>query len=66
MYIKIRIAKIEYNWECKEYEKKIYGVAYSKEGINYKYELIKEELWKYKIWRKFVKLVHKMKGNKDG
>lgn len=58
--------KIEYDWECKEYEKKIYGVAYSKEGINYKYELIKEELWKYKIWRKFVKLVHKMKGNKDG
>ena len=58
--------KIEYDWECKEYEKKIFGVAYSKEGINYKYELIKEELWKYKIWRKFVKLVHKMKGNKDG
>ena len=58
--------KIEYNWECKEYEKKIYGVAYSKEGMNYKYELIKEELWKYKIWRKFVKLIHKMKGNKDG
>lgn len=58
--------KIEYDWECKEYEKKIYGVVYSKEGMNYKYELIKEELWKYKIWRKFVKLIHKMKGNKDG
>lgn len=66
MTINIMNDKIEYNWECKEYEKKIYGVAYSKEGINYKYELIKEELWKYKIWRKFVKLVHKMKGNKDG
>ena len=66
MTINIMNDKIEYDWECKEYEKKIYGVAYSKEGINYKYELIKEELWKYKIWRKFVKLVHKMKGNKDG
>lgn len=58
--------KIEYEWECKEYEKKVYGIAYSKEGLNYKYELIKEQLWKFTIWRKFIKVIHKMKGKENG
>lgn len=58
--------KIEYDWECKEYEKKIYGLVYSKVNFNYKYELMKEQLWKFKIWRKFVKIIHKMKGKENG
>ena len=58
--------KIEYEWECKEYEKKVYGIAYSKEGLNYKHELIKEQLWKFTIWRKFIKIIHKMKGKENG
>ena len=58
--------KIEYEWECKEYEKKVYGIAYSKEDLNYKHELIKEQLWKFTIWRKFIKIIHKMKGKENG
>lgn len=58
--------KIEYEWECKEYEKKVYGIAYSKEGLNYKHELIKEQLWKFTIWRRFIKIIHKMKGKENG
>ena len=54
--------KIEYNWECTEYEKKVYGRPYSLIGLNYKHELLKEKLWKIPIWRGFVKVVHKMKG----
>ena len=55
--------KVEYNWECTEYEKKVYGRAYSVKGLNYKHELIKERLWKIPLWRGFVKVVHKVKGN---
>ena len=55
--------KIEYNWECTEYEKKVYGRAYSVTGLNYKHELLKEKLWKIPLWRGFVKVVHKVKGN---
>lgn len=58
--------KIEYDWECKEYEKRVYGIAYSKEGLNYKHELIKEQLWKFTIWRKFIIIIHKMKGKENG
>ena len=54
--------KIEYNWECTEYEKKVYGRPYSLTGLNYKHELIKEKLWKIPLWRGFIKVVHKMKG----
>ena len=54
--------KIEYNWECTEYEKKVYGRPYSLIGLNYKHELLKEKLWKIPFWRGFVKVVHKMKG----
>lgn len=54
--------KIEYNWECTEYEKKVYGRAYSVKGLNYKHELLKEKLWKIPLWRGFVKVVHKVKG----
>ena len=55
--------KIEYNWECTEYEKKVYGRAYSVKGLNYKHELLKEKLLKIPLWRGFVKVVHKVKGN---
>ncbi len=54
--------QIEYNWECTEYEKKVYGRPYSLTGLNYKHELLKEKLWKIPFWRGFVKVVHKMKG----
>lgn len=55
--------KAEYNWECTEYEKKVYGRAYSIKGLNYKHELLKEKLWEIPLWRGFVKVVHKVKGN---
>ena len=54
--------KIEYSWECTEYEKKVYGRAYSLKGLNYKKELLKEKLWNIPMWRGFVGLVHKLRG----
>ena len=54
--------KIEYSWECTEYEKKVYGRAYSLKGLNYKKELLKEKLWNIPMWRVFVELVHKLRG----
>lgn len=54
--------KIEYSWECTEYEKKVYGRAYSLIGLNYKKELLKEKLWNIPMWRSFVGLVHKLRG----
>lgn len=54
--------KIEYSWECTEYEKKVYGRAYSLTGLNYKKELLKEKLWNIPMWRGFVGLVHKLRG----
>ncbi len=53
--------EIEYKWECVEYERKVYGRAYSLQGMNYKKELLKENLWKIPMWRTFVKIVHKLK-----
>lgn len=53
--------KIEYSWECTEYEKKVYGRAYSLIGLNYKKELLKEKLWNIPMWRSFVGLVHKLR-----
>lgn len=54
--------RIEYSWECTEYEKKVYGRAYSLKGLNYKKELLKEKLWNIPMWRGFVELVHKLRG----
>ncbi len=54
--------KIEYSWECTEYEKNVYGRAYSLTGLNYKKELLKEKLWNIPMWRGFVGLVHKLRG----
>ena len=54
--------RIEYSWECTEYEKKVYGRAYSLKGLNYKKELLKEKLWNIPMWRGFVGLVHKLRG----
>lgn len=54
--------RIEYSWECIEYEKKVYGRAYSLKGLNYKKELLKEKLWNIPMWRGFVGLVHKLRG----
>ena len=54
--------EIEYRWECTEYEKKIYGRAYSMQGMNYKKEILKENLWKIPAWRGFIKILHKIKG----
>lgn len=56
-----KMDEIEYKWECSEYERKMYGRAYSIQGMNYKNELLKEKLWKIPGWRKFVQLVHKLR-----
>ena len=55
--------KIEYSWECSEYEKKVYGRAYSLTGLNYRKELLKEKLWNIPMWRAFIGLVHKLRDN---
>lgn len=57
----LKIDEIEYRWECSEYERKIYGRAYSTEGLNYKKEILKEKLWNIPMWREFIKLIHKLK-----
>lgn len=56
-----KIDEIEYKWECSEYERKVYGRAYSIQGMNYKKELLKEKLWNFPVWRKFINLVHKLR-----
>ncbi len=53
--------EIEYTWECTEYEKAIYGQAYSMKKMNYKKEILKEKLWKIPMWRGFIKVVHKIR-----
>lgn len=53
--------EIEYKWECLEYEKKVYGIAYSEKGLNYKKELLKEKLWNIPMWRIFIKIIHKFR-----
>ena len=53
--------EVEYRWECSEYERKVYGQVYSLKGMNYKKELLKDNLWKIPMWRTFVKLVHKLR-----
>ena len=59
--INIENDKIEYDWECAEYEKMTYGKNYSNIGLNYKKEIIKDTLWKNPIWRSFISLIHKFK-----
>ena len=53
--------EIGYKWECTEYEKKVYGRAYSVTGLNYKKELLKERLWNVPMWRLLLKIYHKIK-----
>ena len=59
--INLKNDEVEYKWECLEYERKVYGRAYSIEGMNYKKELLKEKLWNIPLWRTFVKTVHRFK-----
>ena len=59
--INLRNDEVEYKWECLEYERKVYGRAFSKEGMNYKKELLKEKLWNISLWRGFIKIVHKFR-----
>ena len=60
--INLKNDEVEYKWECLEYERKVYGIAYSKEGMNYKKELLKEKLWNIPIWRTGIRIYHKIKG----
>ncbi|MCI8470041.1 MAG: glycosyltransferase [Clostridia bacterium] len=54
--------EVEYAWECMEYEKKVYGRAFSAKGMNYKKELLKEKLWNIPMWRTAIKVYHKLRG----
>lgn len=58
--VNLKNDEIEYKWECLEYERKVYGRAYSKEGMNYKKELLKERLWNIPIWRGMIRVYHKI------
>ena len=59
--VNLKNDEVEYKWECLEYERKMYGIAYSVQGMNYKKELLKEKLWNIPLWRGFVKIVHKFR-----
>ena len=59
--VNLKNDEVEYKWECLEYERKMYGIAYSIEGMNYKKELLKEKLWNIPLWRGFIKIVHKLR-----
>ena len=59
--LNVKNDEVEYKWECTEYEKRIYGQAYSIQNMNYKKEILKEILWKNPAWRGFVKIVHKLR-----
>lgn len=54
--------EVEYAWECMEYERKVYGRAFSTTGMNYKKELLKEKLWNIPMWRMAIKVYHKLRG----
>ena len=58
--INLKNDEVEYKWECLEYERKVYGRAFSKEGMNYKKELLKERLWNIPLWRGAIKIYHKI------
>ena len=58
--INLKNDEIEYKWECNEYERKVYGRAYSIEGMNYKKELLKEKLWNIPLWRGMIRVYHKI------
>ena len=62
MTINFKNDEIEYKWECLEYERKMYGRAYSAEGLNYKKELLKDRLWNIPLWRGVINLYHKFRG----
>ncbi len=47
-------------YESELYQKAVYGSIYTNSNYNYKFELLKEKLWKYPIWRAFVKTAKKM------
>ena len=53
--------EVVYKWECTEYEKKVYGKAFSISGLNFKKELIKEKLWKIPAWRILINFYHKIR-----
>jgi len=59
--LNVKNDEVEYKWECTEYEKRIYGQAYSIQSMNYKKEILKEILWKNPAWRGFVKIIHKLR-----
>lgn len=62
MTINFKNDEVEYKWECLEYERKMYGRAYSAEGLNYKKELLKDRLWNIPLWRGVINLYHKFRG----
>lgn len=47
-------------YESEMYQKEVYGNVYTNANYNYKIELLKEKLWRYPIWRAFVKTAKKM------
>ena len=51
--------RIEYEWECEEYNK-----YFGFKAINYKFELFKEVMWQHRWYRGMIKLIKKT-GIKD-
>ncbi len=59
--INLKNDEVEYQWEALEYERKIYGRAYSLKGMNYKKELLKDKLWRIPLWRGAIKVYQKFR-----
>lgn len=58
--INLKNDESEYRWECSEYEKRVYGKAYSEVGLSSRKEIIKDRLWKIPAWRLLIKIYHKI------
>ena len=58
--INLKNDESEYRWECSEYEKRVYGKAYSEVGLSSRKEIIKNRLWKIPAWRLLIKIYHKI------
>lgn len=47
-------------YESEMYQKAVYNNIYTNSNYSYRLELLKEKLWKYPIWRAFVKAAKKV------
>ena len=60
--MKLITNKVKAEYQIELYQKQVYGQVCNGKRYNHKKELIKEKLWTYPIWRKFVLISKKLLG----